>query len=1252
MKNIFKILTFLFFQSLTMNLSAAISTNDCAVNNDKVKEYSYEICQEDESFRVLYEMFPRLFDEGIFIFGDFGEIEELKNNPEVALDNQYKKFSNLFYEIFSSMSTLITYLIMFFVFYNTFFTILKTTEEGGFIDYNRESLLKTLGYAGVTIFLLLPVGNLITAQLVLLALAILGISLANYIYGYYLASLQTNIDYVASDEDEENRFLIDDYSGSGAATAAQSYASQLTKIALCRETTSQYIMTQEAYSTDNSNLNERLYCSAGTETFNKVGKTSDHAYPSFFNISYDEIKPMTGSTLTQNKNIKFGITENRSCPTYLIRDYSCGEIKTQVPKISDNYLINIYGFEKFINKVISVSNSLSLTGNNQTIIANGWESLKNEILNEVNIQAKKDKNNLSEGELTTIKMAEEIYYKRDLMQLKKVSYIYHQLILNSLTSGLSFQTYENDGFWNSVLSLFRENFEKDYDNFNAFERDWSQVKSLAKKIQKNHCQLNSSNLNNSYMFLDRLNKSSFLGGGTSVRCVDFDSMQVYGVDSEGEPIEKLVALKQSVNLVKEIEEDFKEITQEIFNRRVAVEMSFINSLREMQDENLLNDIRKRGWLTMPSYIMEFSKNIKVNNTYIKALIGSNGFKPLGMERNMVSYEIMGDPTIFNNAFISYTGLSNVFKMFIEQKKENNIYDNNATFTQSLIESDKEKFLRGDQNLTEYIFTTLNPIEPLKETIGLDMVENLTDVDENLALIEECQKDIDKCPIPKKDPIVELNRYGHYLINNSLQYFAILISLKGLASFGKGVKNHNKNLENKKDLQEQFTGGIMDKKNAPGKKSEFLSASLSYIGDALNIISDILSGIGFLVVMLFFVGVFLAYILPLIPLIYFVVGFIGWLLIVIQTLMIVPVWAVYFIKYKDYKDIINSAAKTYGLQIVLKPAFMVIGLMFAWELIKIGLFFVNVTIFPLLNAMSSDTTLVSFTQNVVFLMIFVFIIGIMISFILNVMQTLSDQLLTMLDVKPSGDSNQGFSSIMQYYMLNAGMDGRDKIANAITGTTEMAGLKAAKLGKELGSSKEDYSLMNNGEEKNFLKILKDFANPKDPNLMTDDNLIGTMENDVENYEIKKEVRDKVVLENKELEKMKHDHEESKNHQKDIVDRVKGEMTYKDENGNQISTNDMTRTQEELKEDLKSALSQEIDKTITYGDEEINIKVNVNGSEHTSKSFETIFRNGEEIGTMFSDGQGNDILIKGASNLQEEDLQQILKEQIEEAKNNGQ
>lgn len=1253
MKNIFKILIFLFFQSLTINLSAA-NANDCAVNNDKVKEYSYEICQEDESFRVLYEMFPRLFDEGLFIFGDFGEIEDLKNNPEVALDNQYKKFSNLFYEIFRSMSTLITYLIMFFVFYNTFFTILKTTEEGGFIDYNRESLLKTFGYAGVTIFLLLPVGNLITAQLILLALAVLGISLANYIYGYYLASLQTNIEYVASEEDQENRFLIDEYEGTGAAMAAKSYTSQLTKIALCRETTSQYLMTQEAFSTNNSNVDERRACSAGTETFNKINdyinEGSEPMYPSFFNVQYDDVKRLTRGTLAQNKNINFGIIENRSCPTDLIRHYSCGEITTKVPKISDNYLINLYGFENFINRIISVANSLTLTGNNQSIIENGWQSIKTEILNEVEVKAQQDKSNLGSGELEKIKLAEEIYYKRDLMQLKKVSYIYHQLILNALTSGLSLHTYNTEGFFDYILNIFEEDFEKQYDNFNAFQRDWSRIENLAKKIQKNQCQLNSNGLNNSHTFVERLDKGSFFGGGTSVRCVDFDSMEVYGVDSEGQPIDKVAAIQSSKALLEQINQEFEDISQEIFNRRVAVEMSFINSLAEMQDENLLNDIRKRGWLTMPSYIMEFSKDIKVNNTYIKALIGSNGFKPLRMERNMVSYEIMGDPTILNNSFTSYTGLANVFQSFVDQKKENNIYDDNATFTQSLIESDQEKFLRGEQDLTEFIFTTLNPIQPLKETLGLDMVENLTDTESNLALIEECQQDIDKCPIPKRDPIVELNRYGHYLINNSLQYFTILIGLKGLASFGKGVKNHSENLNNKKDLQSQFiNAGIKEGKNKSYGESKVLSNSLSMVGDSLDIVSDILSAIGFLVVMLFFVGVFLAYILPLIPLIYFVIGFLGWLLMVIQTLMIIPVWAVYFIKYKDYKNIINSAAKTYGLQIVLKPSFMVIGLMFAWELIKAALFFINVTIFPLLNAMSSDATLLSFTQNVVFLMIFVFIIGIIISFVLNVMQSLSDQLLTMMNVQPAGDTNEGFSSIMQYYMLHAGMNARDKISSGIEKTTEKVGLSASKLYKDARLSPEEYKLMYYGEEKNFLKMIRDFAVPDDSKLMTDSNLLGTMQKDIEDNNIKNEVMDELSLEHNEKAELQKRFEESKEHEKNIADRVKSTLTYTDNNGNQISTNDTTRSLEDLKSDLKDLTQKEIEKTINFGDQDVSIKMNVGGSEHSSQYFNVEYKDGLETGMIFADGQGNEIRIEGATNLEEEDIKQILKEQLEEVKN---
>ena len=360
MKNIFKILLFLIFQSFTLNIAA--ETPECAINNDKIEEYSFEICQEDESFRILYEMFPRLFEEGLFIFGDFGDIEQLKDNPEIALDNQYKKFSNLMYELFKSMTTLITYLITFFLFYSAFFSLLKASEEGGFVDYNRESLMKTATYGGVTVFLLLPIGELIVAQILLLFIAVLGISLANYIYGYYLASLQINVEYLETEGEEvKNKFLIEEHSESTAAMAAKSYVSQLSKIALCRETTSQYIMTQEAFSLRSSNLEERRNCSAGVEEFDYSNSflqdLNNEDYPSFFNVQFDDIKQMGSKTLVQNRNIKFGINSTKSCQPDLTYHYDCGEIVAKVPKFSDNYLINLYSVEKFVNAVTNISSN-------------------------------------------------------------------------------------------------------------------------------------------------------------------------------------------------------------------------------------------------------------------------------------------------------------------------------------------------------------------------------------------------------------------------------------------------------------------------------------------------------------------------------------------------------------------------------------------------------------------------------------------------------------------------------------------------------------------------------------------------------------------------------------------------------------------------------------------------------------------------------------------------------------------------------
>lgn len=1246
MKKFFKIWLFLIFQSFTLNMAA--ETAECAIKNDKVEEYSFEICQEDESFRLLYEIFPRLFEEGLFIFGDFGDIEKLKDNPEIALDNQYKKFSNLMYELFRSMTTLITYLITFFIFYSAFFSLLKASEEGGFVDYNRESLLKMAGYGGVTVFLLLPVGELITAQILLLFISVLGISLANYIYGYYLASLQSNIEYIETENpDATSRFLIEEHNDSGAAMAAKSYVSQLSKIALCRETTSQYIMTQEAYSLRSSNLEERRNCSAGVEEFKTLNRNIEETeldYPAFFNVEYDDIKQMNSKTLSQNKNLNFGISENKTCQNDLMYHYDCGEIIAKVPKINENYLINTYGMEEFINKITSVSSSLSINGSNLSVIQNGWDSLKEELLLAVDSYAQMDKSNVASGELNKIKMAEEIYYKRNIIELKKASYVYHQMILNSQTVGLSFITYEDLPFYN----IWSDEFSKNYENFNALKNDWERINQLAKKIQKNYCQLNSQGLNNSHKLVKKLTSLSF-SSGTLARCVDFDSMEVYGVDSEGVPIDKFAAAQMAEALVKEIQEEFEEISQDVFQRRLEVEISFIRSLEEMKEENLLNDIRKRGWLTMPTYIMEFSKDIKINNTYIKSLIGSNGFKPLQMEQNMVANRVVAVEQLQNENFIPYGGMSNVFRGFIDQSKESSIYNDNATFTKNLLQDNQEMLLRGEFTLLQlFDASLLDPIAPLKNAIGLEMIDNLGDAEGNMAIIDQCQADIDNCPIPKKDPIVELNRYGHYLIGASLRYFELIIGIKGLTSYKKGILNE-------KSTKNPPKAGVKESKITDKFKEvakDTIGGPMAVFTGSLNILSEIASALAFLVVMMFFAGIFLAYILPLIPLLYFITGFLGWLLMVIQSLMIVPIWAVYFLKYKDNKDIIHKAGRTYGLQILLKPALMVIGLLFAWELIKVALFFINVTIFPLLNSMSSDNFILSLLQNVLFLMIFIYIIYTMISFTLNVMQTLSSQLLSLLDVDAADDSSTQMSEIMQYYILHAGMGLRDKIVEETVNTAEKFGYGFAK-------------------EKRILDAIKDIAN-KDPEKATpnydDASMTNMYSQQANQIEEELEARAKVGNEFAHNEKLKRIAEEEAEEERrklqtakgDLLDKAssssiggegeisytnKGEISYTNEDGHKITRKNTGQSEEDLKEELQEILSEEgsYRTEVMIDENTINVKVGLNNSTETGELFDIQFTSGGEV-VEYHDGKGN--MIKSTeTGITQEQLEEILQKEID-------
>ena len=103
MKKILKLFVFIFLTVFTTNISA---NENCAIKDEKIEEYSYKICQQDKSFEVLYSLFPKFFEEGVFLIYDFGEIEDIKDNPKFVYDEQYQKFSNILYSVFSSITTI------------------------------------------------------------------------------------------------------------------------------------------------------------------------------------------------------------------------------------------------------------------------------------------------------------------------------------------------------------------------------------------------------------------------------------------------------------------------------------------------------------------------------------------------------------------------------------------------------------------------------------------------------------------------------------------------------------------------------------------------------------------------------------------------------------------------------------------------------------------------------------------------------------------------------------------------------------------------------------------------------------------------------------------------------------------------------------------------------------------------------------------------------------------------------------------
>ncbi len=1011
------IITFLIFVSTSLY---ANQTSNCAALNGKVNPDSFDICTKDESFKIIYEMFPEFLDDGLFKFGDYGEIENLKEDQEIVLNNQFKKFSNLLSKVFVALSSATIYIAIFFFLYFIFFSILRQAESGNFLDHNNMSIGHNIKYLSICFFLLIPVGDLIVIQIIILFIAYLAIAIANYIYGYYLSAVSPKEVEIFTEQKENNKNSIDKYvekplKETAAYIAAESYFLNLSKIALCRDISSQYIMEKNIYDLKSDNLNKRISCSKGMENIKTINSEDyiDTEYPYFFSLENAVTNSANKTKIEQGYKLTFGINKEESCDVkkeYIA--YECGTMQINAPTFSDNNLINIYGANTLYSRIVGTISKLSIDGNNESIIYNDWLVIKKEI-------EAKLKEEISSGNEKKAKYADSVLNKKDYSDLKKILFIYHQNIMNYLTVGLNIEAKEND------TTFFIDTSEViiNYNNYNALKTDFSKAKEIAKTVQEMQCLSNALGLDKSYNFINKVSSNS--STNISLRCIDFDSMKVFGVDGEGFPIKSKVGIKQAQAKFELLKSNFEAQVEKIYKRRIGVENSMLKSLSDIGDTGLFLDLRQRGWLTFPTYIMEMSSNIKTDNVYIKSLLGSNNIDKVLISDNGLA-DLLEDDSDISTEYKKLNGLANVFADLSEKRNNNSIYADNSNFAKTMLENNKSQIEAGGASITDMILIFFSdPIEPLKYAIGLEMVKGDLDDKNNMYLMQNCLKNHEECPFPKKDPIVELNRYGHYLINLSLSYFTFLIGTKSLAYVGKTI-SHNKKLKKEEDAQNaagtkdgdkvnELNDRLKDKfKNAGGFAADL------FVG-TLDIISEIIASLSVLIVLIMITGIFLAYILPLIPLFYFFSSFLAWLLSLLQIMLISSIWAVYFIRYDDNKELIHSAAKTYGMQLLLKPAFMMIGLIFTWELIKVSLFFINITMFGLFQGMLSESFILSLLQNVIFLMLLIYFIGLIVKFTFNVMIDFSNKLFSYFDIEKPLDRTEDSSELFKAFLFQTATD---------------------------------------------------------------------------------------------------------------------------------------------------------------------------------------------------------------------------------------
>jgi hypothetical protein len=1009
-KSIFKLILFV----CTLTITQISAEDKCGIEDNKVASMDYSICQEDLSFRAFYEIFPDMWENTVFSYYDFEYISQLKTDKALIENTQHLKFSLLFQEIFKVILEMSMLVIFSVIIYFSFMSILKSVENGEFLgqDWKIGDLIKS---ATATTIFLLPVGNFLVIHVIVLSLTALAISLANYMYGFYLSSVETS--FLVSEKTE----IVTDL-GDGDMTGhnkfySYDYVSNMANIELCRQTTSHYQMESIQAEITKDRFPEDLACFSPSIETSRIGNVEsdeggkvEHKL-SFINYNIQEFqRGLEINTKIANK-VSFGLNKIYECNEDYVKKYTCNTMKVTTPNINGSFIIkNIIpdAFNSEVNKVIKGLSYDSFPAN-ETLITNGWNAIHKVIKEELEKILETDPTGI-DILIQKYIIAKRVIDNKDTVLIKYISYIYHQIIMNHLMMGtveleskkiVSYSGHSDATAYNPRTT--EKNYISSNTNISNFLRYYKEIEDFSSLVYEYQCLFNTKGLSTSINFLNKITVGS--SGQGNLRCIDFKTQNVYGTDND-KILEKEKIREKKIELLKTIKLKHKELSEHIYNNRVSIENSFFKSINDLSQKDLFKFLRQQGWLNFSSYLLKINQDLNtVNNLKIK-LVNSVNFETPNYNSLKVSYDVYNEDDGFGDPYGEYKGNIDVFKNYTVPASELNHYVDSSNWSKDILINETNNVNTGEVSFSDYFKLLANPLKPLKESIGLSSSDLLSD--ESRDLVQICEDDPSTCPIPRVNPFIQLNNLGHYFINTSLSYYATVLTV-GLVT--QGVKKFKtKPNAFKNELSSRSGGSIGTKASGKNKIS-----GKGIMHAMMDMLSSILSFLNKIVFIMLLAGLLMAYVIPLLPFVYYMMAFLSWFLLVIQLLFVSPIWVAYLLKFNENKEELKKFAFDYGMQVLFKPLFMVITLIFIWSLYSAMIFFVNMTIMPLLASMHTDGFLTSIISSIILMFVLTYVIFILTSRIFELSSNIYDKIFKVLGASTS-DDNSSTNELLKFFAV--------------------------------------------------------------------------------------------------------------------------------------------------------------------------------------------------------------------------------------------